>query len=201
MELDSLADDVRWPPGFAYQPAFMSPLEVWQTLAGIEAERGTAARAWESVRFRGRTASRQSLSYGGEYQPTRRTVEAAPALPPWLVSLRDRALDAACAALGHELVLGSRSPEDFSQVIVWRYPVSSQIGWHCDAGVFGPTVLSISLLGPARLGLKHPLKGQCTLTLESGSLFVLTGEARWRWQHRVTSVRATRYSITIRTRA
>jgi len=38
-----------------------------------------------------------------------------------------------------------------------------------------------------------------TIVLEPRSLYVMTGEARWKWKHSIPPVKSLRYAITFRT--
>lgn len=152
--------------------------------------------------FRGQTARRRVLSFGARYLPQARRLMPAPPLPPELLGHRDRMVEAACAGLGRDLVLaGGRTAADFALCTALRYPAGGAIGWHIDSGAYGPTVMSLSLGTPARLQLRRAAGGDAPLeqALAPRSLFVLAGEARSAWQHRILPVRAERHSLTIRT--
>jgi DNA oxidative demethylase len=188
------------PPGFAYVPALVTRGEERALLDWL-----AASQDWREVKFRGQIARRRAMSFGARYLTQGRSLVPAPPLPPELATYRDRMLDAACAALGAELVLaGERTPADFALCTALHYPPGGAIGWHADNAKFGPTVLSLSLATPARLQLMPAPGGGAAgaprgeLELAPRSLFVLAGEARASWLHRVLPVRADRYSITVR---
>jgi alkylated DNA repair dioxygenase AlkB len=186
------------PPGFLYVPDLIAPAEERALLAWF-----AASPAWNEVTFRGQTARRRAMSFGARYLTQGRRLMAAPPLPPELVVYRDRMVEAACASLGRELTLAGRTPADFALCTALHYPPGGAIGWHADNSAFGPTVLSLSLGARARLQLRRP-DGAGTpeppleRELAPGSLFVLAGEARSAWQHRICPVRAERYSLTVR---
>lgn len=110
--------------------------------------------------------------------------------PPALEVVRD----AAAAWAG-------RDPNDLAQILVTRYPPGATIGWHRDAPMFG-TVVGVSLAAACRLRF---LRAQgrprevweIDATPRSG--YVLTGAARWSWQHSIPPVPEERFSITFRT--
>jgi alkylated DNA repair dioxygenase AlkB len=115
-------------------------------------------------------------------------------------------VEAACAGLGQALVLAGRTPSDFEICAALHYPPGAAIGWHADNRAFGPTVMSLSLGTAARLQLQgiDDMRGSATTferELAPRSLFVLAGEARSSWRHRLLPVHADRYSLTLRTRA
>jgi len=184
------------PPGLVYLPELCTPDEERAVLAWL-----AASSAWQQVRFRGQLARRRVLSFGSRYLTQGRRVEPAPPLPPELSGLRDRMVDAACAKLGAELALAGRRPADFALCSVLHYAPGAGIGWHTDNAIFGPTVLALSLGAPARLQLRPggpPSGALFELALAPRSLFVLAGEARATWKHRLCPVAQERYSVTIR---
>jgi alkylated DNA repair dioxygenase AlkB len=88
----------------------------------------------------------------------------------------------------------------FNHCIVQCYPAGAGIGWHTDAPVFGDTIMGISFGAGARLQFRP--NGENTVWHEvqvvAGSLYVMAGEVRWDWQHRVVPVKSLRYSLTVR---
>jgi alkylated DNA repair dioxygenase AlkB len=184
------------PPGFLYVPDLVTPAEERALLAWF-----AAAPAWNEVTFRGQTARRRAMSFGARYLAQGRQLVPAPPLPRELATYRDRMIEAACAGLGRELALTGRRAADFALCTALRYPPGAAIGWHTDNRAFGPTVLSLSLGTPARLQLRRgdeELAPPLALELAPRSVFVLAGEARASWQHRICPVRAERYSLTVR---
>jgi alkylated DNA repair dioxygenase AlkB len=190
------------PAGFLYVPELLSAVEERALLAWF-----AASPEWKLVTFRGQTARRRAMSFGARYLTQGRQLEPAPELPPELAVYRDRMVEAACAGLGRELALAGRAIADFGLCTALHYPPGGAIGWHADNRAFGPTVLSLSLGGPARLQLQRPgrddtgASGVLEQELAPRSLFVLAGESRVDWQHRVCPVRAERYSLTVRSAA
>lgn len=186
------------PPGFLYVADLLTPDEERALVAWL-----AAAPDWTAVTFRGQTARRRVMAFGSRYLTQgRRLVPAAP-LPPELVPYRDRMIEAACAGLGRELVLRGRTASAFALCTALHYPPGAGIGWHADNPAFGPTVLSLSLAAPSRLQLRRTDAADTRppaveTELAPRSLFVLAGEARSAWQHRIPAVRAERYSLTVR---
>jgi DNA oxidative demethylase len=190
------------PAGFLYVPELITPDEERALLAWF-----AASPDWKLVTFRGQTARRRAMSFGARYLTQGRKLEAAPALPPELAVYRDRMVEAACTGLGRTAALAGRTIADFALCTALHYPPGGAIGWHADNRAFGPTVLSLSLGAPARLQLQRPgrddaaASGVIEQELAPRSLFVLAGESRIDWQHRVCPVRAERYSLTVRSAA
>src|SRR5947199_9893593 len=105
------------PPGLLYRPALITPAEERTLIRLLE-----AAPAWHEVKFRGQTARRRALSFGGRYLTQGRRLLPAPALPPDLAGVRDRMVAAACQGLGPELALAGRAPEQFALCTALSYP-------------------------------------------------------------------------------
>ena len=188
------------PRGFLYVPDLVSPAEERELLAWF-----AASPAWKEITFRGQTARRRAMAFGARYLTQGRRLMPAPPLPLELVVYRDRMVDAACVRLGRELALVGRRFEDFALCTALRYPPGAGIGWHADSPAYGPTVLSLSLGAAACLQLRRSDSEDTNmpfeLVLARRSLFVLAGEARTSWMHRVLPVREERYSLTVRCRA
>ncbi len=112
-------------------------------------------------------------------------------LPARLEWLRER-----CAALAEV------EPERFEQVLVTRYPPGAGIGWHRDAPMFGSRIAGVSLGSECRMRFQRG-KGEerrvWDLELAPRSAYLITGSARWAWQHSIPSAPDLRYSITFRT--
>jgi alkylated DNA repair dioxygenase AlkB len=164
------------------------------------------APTWYEVKFRGQTARRRAMAFGARYLTQGRRLLPAPPLPPELAAYRDRMVDAACAGLGRKQILAGLLPTDFALCTALHYPSTAGIGWHTDNRAFGPTVLSLSLGAPARLQLRLAADTAAHVPvleyeLAPRSLFVLAGEARATWQHRIPAVGAERYSFTVRAAA
>jgi alkylated DNA repair dioxygenase AlkB len=184
------------PPGLLYLPELITR-DQERALVGWLA----ASADWREVRFRGQIARRRVLSFGVRYLTQGRRAEPAPPLPPELSVFRDRMVDAACQQLGRQLALAGRSAADFAFCSVLHYASGAGIGWHTDNSMFGPTVLALSLGAAARLQLRpagDAAVAPFDLALAPRSLFVLAGEARTAWKHRLSPVRQERYSITFR---
>jgi alkylated DNA repair protein (DNA oxidative demethylase) len=184
------------PAGLLYRPELVTADQERALLDWL-----AASPDWQQVRFRGQLARRRVLSFGARYITQGRRVEPAPPLPPELCAVRDRMVAAACEGLGTELALAGRSRADFALCTVLHYAPGAGIGWHTDNAIFGPTVLALSLGAPAKLQLQpgdRDTGAPHDLALAPRSLWVLAGEARATWKHRLCPVQQERYSITIR---
>ncbi len=173
------------PPGFDVCPDFLSAADERELAEPI------SRLPFGEVRMRGVAARRRTAHFGWRYGYESWSIERGPALPEFLMPLRDRA--AALVAL---------DPEDFAEALVTEYPAGAGIGWHRDAPQFGPVIVGISLLGACRFRFQ---RGQgterqtCALSVEPRSAYVLGGVARSTWQHAISPTKTLRYSITFRT--
>ncbi len=140
------------------------------------------------MRMHGVVAKRTTAHFGVLYGYESRRVEPTDPIPDELSWLRDRA-----AALA-----GIDPPERFVEALITRYPPGAGIGWHRDAPMFGSSVVGVSLATPARMRFRRD--GETfVLPLEPRSAYVLSGAARWQWQHTIPATKAERYSVTFRT--
>lgn len=173
------------PPGLVYVPDFVTPAEESALLAQME------SLPWEAVVMRGGIAKRTVVHYGRSYGYDARAVGThAPPLPEFLRPFLPRAA-----------ALAEKPPEAFVEALLSRYPPGAQIGWHRDAPAFG-RVVGLSLGGAARLRMRRDHKDHretFEITLEPRSGYLLSGAARWQWQHHIPATGTTRHSVTLRT--
>ena len=163
------------PAGMLFEPALISSEEEARLLHGI------SCLQFEPARYREWTAHRKVVVYPD-----------AACIAPFLLSLRDQL--ATWCGIG---------PEDFCQVLINEYQPGVPLGWHRDAPDY-ELIAGVSLAGPARMRLRPSSaqsggKALCHLDLPSRSAYVLSGDARWKWQHAISPVKALRYSLTFRT--
>jgi len=94
-------------------------------------------------------------------------------------------------------------PLRFEQALVTRYPVGATIGWHRDARAFGTVVGGVSLESGCVMRFQRRAAGGERWVFEQPlarcSAYVLSGAARWVWQHSIPGVARERNSITFRT--
>jgi alkylated DNA repair protein (DNA oxidative demethylase) len=173
------------PEGLLYRPGFVSEEEEAELLGFVE------GLDFQAVVMRGQTARRTVRHFGFDYDYERhgRLTPADP-LPEPLVGLARRAEE-----------LGGLEPGKLEQALVSRYPPGAGIGWHRDAPMFGSTIVGVSLLSSCRLRVRRDGKDGrrlAELELAPRSAYVLTGSARWAWQHSIPDAKDLRYSITFR---
>ncbi len=170
------------PEGLVYIPDVLSRTEQEDLLQGVRALRYT-----HDV-FRGQTLKRGYAQFGYAYVSTGRKLTAAPPMPAFLQTLREKTRP--------------YYPKDIllAQCIVTQYPPGAGIGWHTDAPVFGEYIVGVSLAAAARLQFK-PNRSQDVsyeLTVSPGSIYVMHGTVRWQYQHQLVPVKIERYSLTFR---
>ena len=178
-----LASPEEWPEGFRYEPNFLTQAEhaellrIFQTLP------------FAPFDFHGYIAKRRIVEYGWEYDFGTRKATTAQPLPDYLLPLRKRAAGTAGIA-----------PQELVEAVVTEYPPGAPIGWHRDVPQF-ETVIGISLASACRMRFK-PYKAEgkvVSVILEPRSLYVMSGAARWKFQHSIPALEQLRYSITFRT--
>ena len=169
------------PDGLIFVDELVTPEEERELLALLE------PLEFETITMRGRAARRTVRHYGMQYEYGRRDVEPGEPIPPELELVRDR-----CAEL-----MG-REPRQLVQLLVQRYPAGAGIGWHKDAPVFGDEIAGVSLLGRSRLQLRDSGGAVTTVELPPRSAYVMSGSARWDYEHTIPPTRELRYSLTFR---
>ena len=173
------------PEGLVYQDAFLDVDEERSVVSLVE------ELQFSEVRMHGQPARRTVVHFGWLYQYESWKLVPADPLPEPLRWL--------CQRAG---AFAGTDPELFAEVLVTRYPPGAGIGWHRDAPMFGPKVVGVSLLSPCAMRFQRraaDLRRTYRLDLAPRSAYVLSGAARWSWQHSIPSAPALRYSITFRT--
>ncbi len=188
-----MTDQGALPAGLRYEPFFLDEADQ-ERLLGL-----VAGLEFREVRMHGVAARRTTRHFGVTYDYERRSVGPTEPIPAELVSLRTRAAEFAGLVA-----------DDFVECLVTRYPPGAGIGWHRDAPMFGSAVLGVSVGTSCRMRFRRGKVGNwetADITLVPGSIYVLSGAARWSWQHSIpasTSARSDasdsdRYSVTYRT--
>ena len=140
-------------------------------------------------RFHGWLGNRKTKTFGWRYDFDDSSFAPAEPIPEWLEPLRAKA--AALAGI---------TPEEFAHVLLARYDPGAGIGWHRDRPQF-EQVVGISLGAPAIMRFRQRTETgfrRANVHLEPRSAYLLSGEVRWDWEHRITPGEALRFSITFR---
>jgi alkylated DNA repair protein (DNA oxidative demethylase) len=173
------------PEGLVYREGFIDADEERQLLRELE------ALDFRAIQMRGQTARRTVRHFGLDYEYETGELVPADPLPDALGWLRDRSA-----------ALMERDPDDLVQILVSRYPAGAGIGWHRDAPMFGSRIVGVSLLSPSRMRFQRTVGGvreTAAVELAPRSAYLLSGKARWSWQHSIPATDGLRYSITFRT--
>jgi alkylated DNA repair protein (DNA oxidative demethylase) len=136
-------------------------------------------------------AKRTIRQFGYKYSFESDSLSEGEPIPHEVLWLRDRCAEKAGLA-----------PIEIASCLVTKYPPESTIGWHVDARPFGSKVIGISLNSSCQMQFqrrKADKRFVYELSLEPRSFYLISGEARYLWQHRITPTSDLRYSITFRT--
>ena len=141
-------------------------------------------------RFHGWLGNRRTQSFGWRYDFEDASFTRTEPVPDWVRPLREKAARFAGV-----------SAEDFAHVLLARYDPGAGIGWHRDRDVF-EKVVGISLKTPATLRFRQRTSSgfrRASLEVAPRSAYLLSGESRWDWEHRIAPGDELRFSITFRT--
>jgi alkylated DNA repair dioxygenase AlkB len=178
------AQDQLTPPGFRYAENVITEAGEATLVAYLQ------TLDLKPFEFHGHLGNRRVISFGLRYDYSRRSVEAASELPPFLNELRTQAAEFA-----------GRNVNEFRQAGVNEYRPGAGIGWHKDKAQFG-IVVGVSLLAPATMRFRRAQDrgwARVSRTLAPRSMYVLSGEARTEWEHSIPPLDTLRYSLTFRT--
>jgi alkylated DNA repair dioxygenase AlkB len=185
-DLFGAASEPSPPPGFRYEPDFVSESEQGALVGFLET---LPLAPFEFRNFRG---NRRVAAFGYRYDYNKLALEPAAPMPAELLDLRDRAARWAGA-----------DPARFCQILVNEYRPGAPIGWHKDKPQFDQ-VLGVSLLAPANFRLRRSRGNgweRRSVRVEPRSIYLLSGEVRREWQHSIAPLTVLRYSITLRSLA
>ena len=180
----SLLFDTPLIAGLRYEEALISEAEERALLDRLE------PLDLAPFRFHGFLGNRRTQSFGWRYDFEDASFTPAEPIADWLLPVRQRAADFA-----------GLQAEDFVHVLLARYDPGAGIGWHRDRDVF-EQVVGISLNTPATLRFRQREAGgfrRANLEIAPRSAYLLSGEARHEWEHRITPGDELRFSITFRT--
>jgi alkylated DNA repair dioxygenase AlkB len=172
------------PDGFVYAPEMIMPEEEAALIERIR------ALDFGSFQMHGVTAKRRIAHFGWRYSFDSRGIAPAGPMPEAFAEIRARVAG-----------LAGIEAEGFAETLVTEYIPGAGIGWHRDAPAFG-IVAGVSLAGLCRMRFQYGKGAErrtAVVELEPRSLYLLTGEARTKWQHMIPPAKTLRYSITFRT--
>jgi alkylated DNA repair dioxygenase AlkB len=169
--------------GLDYREKLIDDAEQHALIARLEAE------DLSPFRFHGWLGNRKTRSFGWRYDFDDASFTRTEPIPTWLDPLREKV--AAFARL---------QAADFVHVLLARYDPGAGIGWHRDRDVFDQ-VVGVSLGTFATLRFRRRTRTgfqRASLEVAPRSAYLLSGEARWEWEHRIAPRDQLRFSITFR---
>jgi len=179
--------DAQRPQGFTYWNDFISPQEEEELLNVISRIK------LHPLIFQGFEAKRKVKSFGYDYHFDSRSISKGQPIPEDFIPLVRRVSESI------------RIPRtDIKELLVTEYPPGAVINWHRDAPPFD-VVVGISLLSDCKLRFRPHDKAKqaretlITIPVHRRSLYVIRDEARTAWEHSISPVKETRYSVTLRT--
>lgn len=174
---------VRQPKGLFFEPDFISAQEEQDFLIFF------SEIAFQQVVIHDHPSKRMIKGFGYHYNETGIPVVGDP-MPKEILFLRNR-----CASKAN-------LPEnDLASCLVAKYPLGAGVGWHSDARVYGSQVLGVSFNTLATMQFQQTKGGiryVYELELPPRSFYIMDGESRYFWQHRIIPTKDLRYSITFR---
>jgi alkylated DNA repair dioxygenase AlkB len=176
-----------YPEGFAYTPDFLTEAEELQLKEEI------VKVELAQFNFQGFKANRKVASFGYDYSFDDGKLTKGKDIPLTLNFIVDKV----SAKL-------SLQKEQFAELLITEYPPGSVINWHRDAPPFD-IIVGISLMADCTFRLRPQDKAKqgraavISIPVLRRSLYVIKGPARTHWQHSISPVKHTRYSITLRT--
>src|SRR5262245_35521056 len=182
--------DPAVPEGFHFRQEFITKAEEDALVAEI------GGVHFSDFEMRGVVARRRVAFFGATYDER---LDSAPTLPGFLLPLRDAVADWAGV-----------DSDAFAMALINEYRPGAPIGWHRDAPQYD-IVAGVSLLSSSRMRFRRYVspgvqaaQGQRRaatheVLLVPRSAYLITGEARSRYEHSIPPVSALRYSITFRT--
>ena len=172
------------PEGFRYAPDAIDAAEEAQLVAAF------ADLPFKEFEFRGGfLGKRRVVSFGSRYDYGDGGVKAAEPIPPFLLSLRDRAA-----------VFAGLPGESLQQALVTEYRPGAAIGWHRDRPHYGD-VIGVSLLAPCTFRMRRKDGSgweRAALRLDRRSIYLMHGPSRDEWEHSIPAQDELRYSVTFR---
>ena len=175
------------PEGFFYIPDFLSKEEE-ADLCGV-----ISKLELHNFSFQGFKANRKVASFGFDYSFENGRLSKGKEIPQVFDFVVEK-------VSGHLHV----AKHEFAELLITEYPVGSVINWHRDAPPFD-VIAGISLMADCNFRLRPYDKAKQTrssvisIPVNRRSLYIIQGPARSDWQHSITAVKHTRYSITLRT--
>jgi alkylated DNA repair dioxygenase AlkB len=178
---------------FVIEPAAPQGFVYRDDVVTVEEEQALVARfrdlPFKPFEFHGFLGNRRVVSFGWRYDFSSAVLQPSYPIPPFLLSLRERAA-----------VFANILSDTLQQVLINEYAPGAGIGWHRDKAMF-EDVIAISLGGSCTLRLRRKQGGgweRAAQEVHPRSAYLLRGPVRREWEHSVPPVDRLRYSATFR---
>lgn len=177
----------NFPNGFTYVADFITVEEESELIHQIK------NIELRNLNFQGYEAKRKVASFGFDRSFEKRVLTKGEQIPQefeWLVK----------KVASTQRIETSK----IAELLITEYPEGSVINWHRDAPPFD-TIIGISLLSDCTFRFrphdkaKQNRKSIISFPVVRRSVYVIKDEARSEWEHSISPVKQTRYSITLRT--
>lgn len=173
-------------PGLRYEENFLSLTEEAHLIEVIQ------SLPFKSAKYKEYFAKRRVVGFGGSFDFEANQLKPGQPLDERLLPLRLRVAQWA-----------NMEPERLSHALVSEYSPGTPLGWHRDVPDF-ECIFGISFGGTATLKFRpypyNPKRPHQTVSLvvNPRSIYVMRGDARWKWQHCVEETSEMRWSVTFR---
>jgi alkylated DNA repair dioxygenase AlkB len=176
-----------FPEGFSYTPDFLSEdeeAELFNLIKNINLH---------NFNFQGFKANRKVASFGYDYSFDNGKLTKGKEIPATFDFLIEK--------VSKQVAI---PPNEFAELLVTEYSPGTVINWHRDAPPFD-LIAGISIIADCTFRLRPQDKAKqgrssvISFPVKRRSLYIIQGPARTHWQHSITPVKETRYSITLRT--
>ncbi len=168
---------LKWPPGFRYKADFITLEEEEEFLR--EFKRTTFKNfMWEGYESKRRIGSfNRKSGYPEFFKPIVKRVAAFAGI----------------------------LPSQIDYALISEYSPGTQIGWHRDKGGYAKVIgISLGSIATFRLRKLSNIKNKnkwprFNITAEPRSLYIMSGETMFSWQHSIPPIPDLRWSLTMRT--
>lgn len=178
---------------FVIEPAVPEGFVYRDDVITVEEEQALIERfselPFKPFEFHGFLGNRRVLSFGWRYDFSSAVLQPSNQIPPFLLSLRDRAA-----------VFANVPSDTLQQVLINEYAPGAGIGWHRDKAMF-EDIIAISLGGSCTLRLRREQGSgweRAVQNVHPRSAYLLRGPVRREWEHSIPPVDRLRYSVTFR---
>ena len=146
---------------------------------GIEAERELISQidssTWNT------SLSRRTQHYGYEYNYNSKKLKPAPSMSGTILQLANH-------------LTQNKYMNQIDQAIINEYKRDQHISSHTDANMFGPVIISVSLLEDCNFIFSNTkLNQNFQYLVPRYSALILTGEARSQWKHEIPKLKTLLY--------